>query len=52
MRIYRYVKKGDIIYKYVLDKFDKKIVTVYPIDFNEELKNGFKICFSYDINEI
>lgn len=45
MRIYRYVKKDDVIYKYVLDKFNKKIITVYPVDFNYELRRGFKIRY-------
>lgn len=52
MRIYRYVKKGDIVYKYILDKFDKKIVTVYPVDFDEELKMGYLIKFRCNISEI
>ena len=43
--IFRYVQKYDKTYKYVIDKLNKKIITVYEVDFDEELKKGFKISF-------
>lgn len=36
--IFRYVRRNDGIYKYVLNKLNKKIITVYEVDFDEELK--------------
>ena len=36
--IFRYVRRNDGIYKYVLNKLSKNIITVYEVDFDEELK--------------
>ena len=44
-KLFRYVKKDDLVYKYILDKFTRKIITVHTIDFNSELMKGFNIKF-------
>ena len=36
--IFRYARRNDGIYKYVLNKLSKKIITVYEVDFDDELK--------------
>lgn len=51
-RLYRYVKKDDVVLKYVLNKFNKRIITVYPVDFDEELSKRFNIKFRRRENEL
>lgn len=38
-KCFRYVNKNGIVYKYILNKFTNKIITVYQVDFNLELFN-------------
>jgi len=38
-KYFRYVNKNDKTYKYIIEKFSKKIITVYEVDFEDELKH-------------
>ena len=50
--IYRYVLKDNSTYKYILNIFNNKIITVYEVNFDEELKKYHHIGYVRNINDI
>ena len=47
-KFYRYVRKDGCVFKYVIDKFSKDIITVHQVDFEKEMEKGFNIKFLVD----